>query len=91
MCEVPLYWKVKFTARGVDLSALALWCFGALYETHIVAPRTPNSYGVIHDKLRMGSLTGAIAHPDTHRPRVLRYRGTSSIRKRPPSRTAVRP
>ena len=29
------------------------WCFGALYSTHIVAPRTLNSYGVIRDKLRM--------------------------------------
>ena len=28
---------------------------GALYETHIVAPRTPNSNGVIRDKLRMSS------------------------------------
>jgi len=33
----------------------SLWCFGALYQTHIVAPGTPNSYGVIHDKLRMSS------------------------------------
>ena len=32
-----------------------LWCFGALYSTHIVAPRTPNSYAVIRDKLGMSS------------------------------------
>ena len=30
-------------------------CFGALYQTHIVAPRTPSSCGVIRDKLRMSS------------------------------------
>ena len=32
--------------------ALVLWC---LYYTHIVALRTPNSCGVIRDKLRMSS------------------------------------
>ena len=36
-------------------SALVLWCFGALYSTHIVASRTPSSYGVIRDKLRRSS------------------------------------
>ena len=35
-------------------------CFGALYYTHIVAPRTPSSYGVIRDKLRMSPSVNAI-------------------------------
>ena len=30
-----------------------LWCCGALYSTHIVAPRTQNFYAVMRDKLRM--------------------------------------
>ena len=34
---------------------LVLWCFGALYETHTVAPRTPSFYVVIRDKLRVSS------------------------------------
>ena len=40
----------------------APWCFGALYETQIVAPRTPNSYGVKRNKLRMSSPTHATQH-----------------------------
>ena len=34
---------------------MVLWCFGALYYTHIVAPGTLHCYGVIHYKLRMSS------------------------------------
>jgi hypothetical protein len=32
-----------------------LHAFGALYSTHVVAPDTPQFYGVIPDKLRMSS------------------------------------
>ena len=32
-----------FTTQGFGV----FWCFGAFYQTHIVAPRTPNSHGVI--------------------------------------------
>ena len=45
--------RVKKKRRGVG-------AFGALYETHIVAARTPNSYGVIRDKLRMSSPVHAV-------------------------------
>ena len=41
-----------------------LWCFGALYSTRIVAPRTPNSYGAIRDKLRMSSLAANTFEPE---------------------------
>ena len=30
-------------------------CFGALYQTHIVADRIPNSYFELRDKLRVNS------------------------------------
>ena len=45
---VRLCWELEEPKR-----TQVLWCFGALYYTHIVAPRDPNSYGVIRDKLRM--------------------------------------
>jgi hypothetical protein len=32
-----------------------LWCDGASYQTHIVAPRAPNFDSVLRDKLRMNS------------------------------------
>ena len=32
-------------------SPSVLWCFGALYQTHIVAPRTPKSYLALRDQL----------------------------------------
>ena len=32
---------------------LVLWCFGALYQTHIVSPRTPNFHFELKDKLRI--------------------------------------
>jgi hypothetical protein len=31
------------------------WCFGALYQPHIVAPRTPNSHLVLRVKVRLSS------------------------------------
>jgi len=37
----------------------AFGAFGALYSTHIVTPRTPNSYGVIRDELRISSTVHA--------------------------------
>ena len=45
-------WGVVSPTRHGDL---VLWCSGAFHQTHIVASRTPSSYLVLRDKLRISS------------------------------------
>ena len=47
--------KGKTCSRSNDLNEQVKWCFGALYSTHIVGPRTQNSYSELQDQLRMSS------------------------------------
>ena len=43
------------------------WCFNALYQTHIVAPRTPNSYLALRDTLQMSSVAQTeVPFPGNH-------------------------
>ena len=46
MSEVPLYPRAG-CLRNLFEGRCVVWCFGALYYTHIVALDTPNFYGVI--------------------------------------------
>ena len=39
-------------------------CFGALYSTHIVAPRTPNSHFALRDTLRLSSRATQVGPPN---------------------------
>jgi len=41
--------------NAIPTSFWCFWCVGALYQTHIIAPRAPNSYLVLRDELRMSS------------------------------------
>ena len=45
---------------------LFIWCFGALCETHGVAPRTLNSYFALRDKLRMSFPDSPHRAAETH-------------------------
>ena len=47
--------KSQGIALPVEEEASPSRCVGALYSTHIVAPRTPNYFFALRDKLRMSS------------------------------------
>ena len=43
VCRMIATWA----AASPTACEVSQWCFGASYQTHIVAPRTPNSWGTI--------------------------------------------